>query len=237
MIVPIIHQMLRRDDLARLVAEIAVSDPRSAKDAAKRLEAGQIDALLDLPISLKAVRGRAGVPGALPLPLLWYVPIRALLRDQGVEDITIADFTATIPVSFVSSRSARRFGLGDPAITSWAASIGSLPHGTIVRAERAAYCAALALWWAGCFPERVESHGGRGMLRAYVDFAAGAFEQASQVLDGLEPATAKVYQEAAQKATVIYATLDRARRDYLGNRVHTPRERIRRFLKRMGPGQ
>jgi len=237
MIVPMIHRMLKRDDLARLVAEIAVSDPQSARDAANKLEAGQVDLLLDLPISLKAVRGRAGVPGALPLPLLWYVPIRALLRDQGVEDITIADFAATIPVSFVTSRSARRFGLGDPALTTWATSIASLPRGTIVQAERAAYCAALALWWAGCFPERVECHGGRGMLRAYVDFAAGAFEQASRVLDALEPGTAQVYEAAAQQSAIIYATLNRARRDYLGNKVHTPRERIRRFLKRMGHGE
>jgi len=237
MIVPMIHRMLKRDDLARLVAAIAAADPQSARDAAHKLESGEIDLLLDLPIALKAVRGHDGVPGALPLPLLWYVPIRALLRDQGVDDITIADFAATIPVAFVSSRSARRFGLGDPALTTWLTSIASLPHGTIVQAERAAYCAALALWWAGCFPERVESHGGRGMLRAYVDFAAGAFERAARILDALEPGTAQVYEEAARKSIIIYSTLDRARRDYIGSKAHTPRDKIRRFLKRMGHGE
>lgn len=229
MIVPMIHRTLRRDDLARLVAEIAVADPVSARDAACKLETGQIDLLLDLPGALKAVRGRCGRPGALPLSLLWYVPVRALLRRTGETNIAIADFTATIPVAFMSSRAARQFGLSDPALTSWTTSMMSLPSGSVVQAERAAYCAALAIWWAGCFPERVQSSGGAGMLRAYIDFAAGAFERAARILHRDAPETSRVYRQASDKADIIYRTLRGARENYLGR--DKADEQLARLLK------
>jgi len=229
MIVPMIHRTLRRDDLAQLVAEIAVADPVSARDAARILEDGEIDLLLDLPGALKAVRGRWGRPGALPLSLLWYVPVRSLLRGRGEQNIAIADFTATIPVAFMSSRAARRFGLGEPALTNWTTSMLSLPSGSLAQAERAAYCAALAIWWAGCFPERVQKSGGPGMLRAYVDFAAGAFERAARILRSQAPETSGVYGEAADKADIMYNILRRTRETYLGRDQSDAR--LERLLK------
>ena len=59
MIAPMIHKMLRREDLLRLVDEIAITDPREAYPAAQKLEAGKVDALLDSAVALEAVRGRA----------------------------------------------------------------------------------------------------------------------------------------------------------------------------------
>jgi hypothetical protein len=232
MIVPMIHRNLRREDLVCLVAEIAAADPLSAREAAHKLECGQIDLLLDLPGALRAVRGRGGTPGALPLPILWYVPVRALLRGRGEENITIADFTATIPVAFVSSRSARRFGLGEPALTTWTRTLTSLPTGSVAQAQRAAYCAALAIWWAGCFPERVNRSGGAGMLRAYIDFAAGAFERAARILHAKSPDTSSVYADASDKAEIICTTLRSARENYLGK--DKADAELKRLLKGLG---
>ena len=58
MIAPMIHKMLRREDLLRLVDEIAITDPQEAYPAAQKLEAGRVDSLLDSPAALEAVRGR-----------------------------------------------------------------------------------------------------------------------------------------------------------------------------------
>ncbi len=71
MIAPIIHKMLRREDLQRLVDEIALTDPKEAYPAARQLEEGMVDTLLDSKVALEAVRGRGGAPAPLPLPLLW----------------------------------------------------------------------------------------------------------------------------------------------------------------------
>ena len=237
MIVPMIHHWLRRDDLARLVAEIAAADPASARAAAAMLECGQVDSLLDLPGALDAVRGRGGPPGRLPITLLWYVPIRAILRRRGQADIDLADLTATIPVAFVSTKSAQRFGLGDPALTRWNESIAALRSGTVVQGERAAYCAALALWWAGCFPERISRQGGHGMLRAYVDFAAASFERAARILLESAPAAARVYGRAAEQTSLLCVALADTRSTYLGSSAATARDRLWQWLQRLEDGE
>jgi hypothetical protein len=233
MIVPMIHHWLRRDDLARLVAEIAATDPTSGRSAARMLECGDVDAVLDLPGALDAVRGRGGAPGRLPITLLWYVPIRAILRKRGQPDIDLADLTATIPVAFVSTKSAQRFGLGDPALTHWTESIAALRAGSVVQGERAAYCAALALWWAGCFPERITRQGGHGMLRAYVDFAAASFERSGRILRDSAPVAAGVYGRAAEQASLLCGALADTRTAYLGPTARTARERLWQWLQRL----
>lgn len=233
MVVPMIHRLIRRDDLARLVTEIAHTNPQAAYRAARAMEAGQVDRLLDLPIALEAVRGRGGTPAPLPLTLLWYVPVRATLRQLGEDDITIADYTATLPVAFVSTSSFRHVAHGDPAITAWTQSIEELPASTVVQGERAAYCGALALWWVGCFPERIEKRGGSGMLRAYVDFAASALRRASTLLYKHAPETATLYAQASERASTLTDALSAVRRDYLGTQAHTSDGRLSRFLSRL----
>src|SRR6266704_2365018 len=108
MITPLIHRVLTREDLARLVAEIGRLDRAEARAAAQAVEAGAVDAVLDSPVALDAVRGQGGAPAAVPLPILWYVPVRAALRARGVSDVELADYAATLPVVFTTWRGARR---------------------------------------------------------------------------------------------------------------------------------
>ncbi len=142
MISPMIHRMIERDDLARLIAEIARIHPAQAKPAAQAIEAGQVDAVLDSPAALDAVRGQGGSPAPLPLTLLWYIPIRATLLVWGEDDIELADYAATLPVAFHSTRAIRRVARGEMALTAWTRAIEAVPGDTIARAEQAAYCAA-----------------------------------------------------------------------------------------------
>lgn len=234
MIVPMIHRWLSRSDLAALVDEIARTDPAAARDAVSQLDRGDVDSLLDSAAALDAVRGRGGAPAALPLTLLWYIPIRAALTARGETDLDLADFTATIPVLFVSSRATRIVGGKEPGLHLWTAIIGALPQGTVIQAERAAYCASLALWWAGCFPERIERTGGRGMLRAYGDFAATTLSQAAKILSHLAPERSRLYAHAADQRAAVVGALEETRRDYLGRGAHSADERLKRFLERLG---
>src|SRR5216684_2811846 len=175
MITPIIHRGLTREDLARLVAEIGRVDQAEAHAAEEALQAGEVDAVLDSPAALEAVHGRGGAPAAVPLTLLWYVPVRAALRARGVTDVELADYVATVPVVFATWRAVRAVAQGETGISLWWRYVASLPDGTVAQAEGAADVAALALWWAGCFPEWVTRRAaGRGMVRAYVTFAGQA---------------------------------------------------------------
>src|SRR2546427_1579362 len=96
MITPLIHRVLTREDLARLVAEIGRVDQVGARAAEQAVQAGEVDAVLDSAAALEAVRGRGGAPAAVPLTLLWYVPVRAALRARGVAGVELADYDATV---------------------------------------------------------------------------------------------------------------------------------------------
>ncbi len=236
MITPMIHELLSRDDVARLVAEIAQLDAAEARSAERALQAGQVDAVLDSRVALDAVRGRGGAPAPLPLTLLWYVPIRAALQERGVPDIDLADYTATLPVVFTSTHASRKVAGGETGIALWWRSIASLPAGAVVQAERAADVAALALWWAGCFPEWVARRGGgSGMIRAYVRFAGQALLLAAGLLQSRARDAASLYARAAEHTEVLHSALMETRSDYLGRDVHTPQSRLERFLARLSP--
>src|SRR6266851_3753619 len=155
MITPIIHRGLTREDLARLVAEIGRVDQAEAHAAEESLQAGEVDAVLDSPAALEAVHGRGGAPAAVPLTLLWYVPVRAALRARGVTDVELADYVATVPVVFATWRAVRAVARGETGISVWWRYVASLPDGTVAQAEGAADVAALALWWAGACSGRM----------------------------------------------------------------------------------
>src|SRR3989441_1486334 len=233
MITPLIHRVLKREDLARLVAEIGRLDQGEARVAEEAVRAGEVDAVLDSAAALDAVRGRGGAPAAVPLTLLWYVPVRAALRARGVADVELADYAATLPVVFATWRAVRTVARGETGLDVWSRYVASLPNGTVAQAEGATDVAALALWWAGVFPERVTRRAaGEGMLRAYVTFATQALTLAARILGPSEPLS-PFCTRAADQAEAVQRALAEARRDYLGRDVHSPESRLQRFLGRL----
>ena len=119
MITPLIHRVLTREDLAQLVAEIGRLDQGEARAAEEAIQAGAVDSVLDSEVALDAVRGRGGAPAAVPLSLLWYVPVRAALRARGVSDVDLADYAATLPVVFATWRAVRTIAHGETGIAVW----------------------------------------------------------------------------------------------------------------------
>jgi len=236
MIRPIIHRQLTRRDLACLVDEIARMDVCEGREADQALRAGAVDTVLDSPAALEAVLGRGGAPAPLPLTLLWYIPIRAQLRHRGVTDILLADYAATLPVVFATSHSHTAIGGGqrDGGMADWWRFVVALPQGTVAQAEAAADAAALALWWAGCFPEFVERGGSsQGMVRAYVTFAGRMLALAADLLEASAPEEALLCARAAEARTELHAALAEARVDYIGDDPHSSESRLNRFLRRL----
>jgi hypothetical protein len=234
MIRPIIHRQLTRGDLACLVDEIARMDVDEGREADQALQAGAVDTVLDSPAALEAVLGRGGAPAPLPLTLLWYVPVRAQLRQRGVTDILLADYAATLPVVFATTRSQQSIAKGENGMAEWWHFVAGLPQGTVAQAEAAADAAALALWWSGCFPEWVERGGsGSGMVRAYVTFAGRMLALAADLLEVSAPEEAFLCSRAAEARNELHAALAEARVDYIGEDTHSSESRLNRFLKRL----
>src|SRR5258705_5825062 len=183
MIRPIIHRQLTRGDLACLVDEIARMDVSEGREADEALQAGAVDVVLDSPAALEAVLGRGGAPAPLPLTLLWYIPIRAQLRTLGVTEILLADYAATLPVVFATSQSQHAIAKGENGMAEWWRYVAALPQSTVAHAEAPADAAAVALWWAGRFPEWVERRGARQRtVRAVLTFARRMLPLASHLL-------------------------------------------------------
>lgn len=234
MIRPIIHRQLTRGDLATLVDEIGRMDVAEGREADEALQAGAVDAVLDSPAALEAVLGRGGAPAPLPLTLLWYVPIRAQLKSRGVTDILLADYAATLPVVFATSHSHSAIAQGEDGMSEWWRFVAALPQGTMAQAEAAADAAALALWWAGCFPEWVaRGSSGTGMVRAYVTFAGRMLALAADLLEVSAPAEAALCTRAAEARSELHAALIEARVEYIGDDPHSTESRLNRFLKRL----
>ena len=234
MIRPLIHRQLTRGDLACLVDEIARLDVSEGREADAALQAGAVDTVLDSPAALEAVLGRGGAPAPLPLTLLWYIPIRAQLKTRGVTDILLADYAATLPVVFATSRSQQTIAKGENGMAEWWRYVAALPHGTVTQAEAAADAAAVALWWAGCFPEWVERGGaGQGMVRAYVTFAGRMLALAADLLEASAPEEASLCARAAEARIELHAALIEARVEYLGDDPHSSESRLNRFLRRL----
>lgn len=175
-----------------------------------------------------------GTPAAVALTLLWYVPVRAALCARGVADVELADYAASVAVVFATRTAALSIAHGETGIALWWRHVASLPDGTTAQAEGAADVAALALWWAGCFPERVTRRAGAGVLEAYVTFAAQALRLAARIL--AVHGSGSLCARAADQAKALYGALADARRDYLGRDAHTPEGRLARYLARLDPG-
>lgn len=234
MIRPLIHRQLTRGDLACLVDEIARMDVSEGREADEALQAGAVDTVLDSPAALEAVLGRGGAPAPLPLTLLWYIPIRAELRTRGVTDILLADYAATLPVVFATSRSQQAIAKGENGMAEWWRYVAALPQGTVAQAEAAADAAAVALWWAGCFPEWVERGGaGQGTVRAYVTFAGRMLALAADLLEASAPEEASLCARAAEARIELHAALIEARVEYIGDDPHSSENRLNRFLRRL----
>ena len=233
MIQPTVHRSLKREDLTRLVAAIHRGNAEAGHSAACALEAGAVHEVLDAPEALEAVRGYGGAPAALPLTLLWYVPVRAALCARGESDIPLADFTASIPLAFLRTSATDVAQGGERGIVAWWRAVAGLPAGSRVRAERAARCGALALWWSGCFPQHVERRGGKGMIRAYLGFGATMLWESAHLVEGQSSTLAALYRRAAERIELLRESLEAAAVDYVGPDAHTPEARLNRFLQRM----
>ncbi|UCF41794.1 MAG: hypothetical protein JSW43_05580, partial [Gemmatimonadota bacterium] len=197
------------------------------------LVAGAVHARPEAGVAVEAVRGHGGAPAALPLTLLWYVPVRAELRARGEQDIPLADFTASIPLAFLRTTATEVGRTGERGIVAWWRAVVGLPAGSRVRAERASRCGALALWWSGCFPQHVERRGGRGMIRAYLDFGATMLSETARLVEGYSVTLSALYRRAAERIELMRDSLQAASADYLGPDAHTTEGRLERYLRRL----
>ncbi|MEB3323051.1 MAG: hypothetical protein VKI81_09540 [Synechococcaceae cyanobacterium] len=232
MIAPTVHQQLQRADVLQLISAIGRADRAAAGDAAAALERGEVDAVLDAPAAVEAVRGHGGAPAPVSILLLWYVPVRASLLAHDQRSIGVADFTATVPIAFLREPAGPARGTGEH-VSEWIRAVESLPRGTMARAERASRIGVRALWWTGCFPGHLRDRYGAGARRAFLELAATMLHEAAGIVANRAPDLADLYVRAARQVELLSDVLHEVSLEYIGAEAHTARGRIDRYLSRL----
>src|SRR3989442_1825999 len=100
MITPLIHRVLTREDLARLVAEIGRVDQAEARAAEQAVQAGAVDAGLDSAAALEAVGGPGGAAAPGPPTIPSDVPVPAALGGRWGAGACVPDHAPALPLGF-----------------------------------------------------------------------------------------------------------------------------------------
>jgi len=129
--------------------------------ARARLESDGVDSLLDDPRVLNALLTDAEV--AAPPSLIFYVLVRQTLLEGGVDDKGMADFVASLVVSFGNARRAYRISERDEEEFHY---LVDMIAGLDRAGERRAFLLRshlgnFSLWLAGLFPDFLEARSRR----------------------------------------------------------------------------
>jgi len=106
----------------------------------------------------------------------------------------------------------------------------------VAQAEAAADAAALALWWAGCFPEWVERGGtGQGMVRAYVTFRRPHARARRPISARSIRSRGSGALRARRRTRALSCTRRSSKRapTNIGDDPHSSESRLNRFLRRL----
>lgn len=233
MIVPNVRTSFGRSEAAFLVWLLS----RGAESERDRLEArvGEegLDVILDDPRTLNAVLAGREFSSA-SAEMVFYLLVRHALLEDGLEDRLLADYVATLLVSF--GRAGRAFHVEDgdqefhhlvDIVTAAGQASGS--RAFLLRAHLGEY----ALWLSGLFPDhitaRVQRRGAPG-LDYYEELGSFGYRRAAEHVDAEQHGLGGVYRRCAEGFPTLRSALNRISDRYL---FPARGDRIERLLRQV----
>ncbi len=212
MIVANLRRSLGRDD-AQLAVRLAA---RGSDHELQRLETtlreDGLDAVLDDPRLLAALLETPRGAHA-SLALFTYVVVRDALRRLGESDRMVADYLASLVVTFAEGDRAQRVGVVDDEVYDTLARLVADAEGPdarrtlLVRAHLGNY----ALWLSGLFPDTIEHRrwrrGGPG-LEYYEELGRRGYRLAADHRLAAEQGLTLLYATAAERFAVMRDALN-----------------------------
>lgn len=228
-----------RHSLARSDAQLAVRLlSRGSDDEREQLEGvlreQGIDAILDDPRLLAAlVEAPRGAHASLAL--FTYVIVRHALRSLGEGDRVLADYLASVVVSFAHHDRALRVSPADDEVYSTLAQLLGDVEGPdarrsfLVRAHLGNY----ALWLSGLFPDHIEQkrwRRGGPDIEYYEELGQRGFRLAADHRLAAENGLTMLFVAAADRFALLRRALNEVSDRFLFPHVHTP-ERLMRQVR------
>lgn len=233
MILPNVRSSFGRNEAAFVIWLLARGSEAERERFEERLRDDGLDSILDDPRTLNAVMARRELSTAPP-ELVFYLLIRHALLEDGLADVLLADYVATLVVAF--GRQGRAFRIADDdtefhylidIVTASAESTGR--RAFLLRAHLGEY----ALWLSGLFPDRITARvhrRGAPGLDYYEELGAQGFRLAARHTDAQKHGLDRVYRDCADAFPALRIALNRVADRHL---FPARGDRIERLLRQV----
>ena len=234
MILANVRHQLGRNDAQLAMRLIARGSGEVLEEAERTLRDRGLDALLDDPRLLDALR-EAPQGAVASFPLFAYVVVRHALRRLGEDDRTLADYAAAIVMHFGVRDRAQRISEGDDQLYDSLAQLTSdimdadSRRSFLVRAHLGNY----ALWLSGLFPDYIETRRwrrGGPDLDYYEEMGQRGFRLAAGHRLAAEHGLTPLFSAAADRFAVLRMALNAVSDDMLFPDASSP-ERLMRQVR------
>ncbi|MEZ4424708.1 MAG: hypothetical protein R3E98_14960 [Gemmatimonadota bacterium] len=234
MILPTIRASFGRQDAMHLVGLLAGDDDMLRAAAEQRLDAGGIDALLDDPRVRNALL--TDRRAASPPELIFYVLVRHALLEGGIDDRVMADYVATLVVSF--GRERRAYRPSEHSDDEYRYLVDIVLHRTRVGADEAfllnLHLGNLSLWLSGLFPQylqRRERLRGAPSVRYYEEMGTTGYRLAADSGQAVRFGLGDVFNDVADRFSRVRVALNRLSDGVLWPSGGDPVERLLREME------
>lgn len=234
MVHPDTRQRITRDDAQLAIRLVARKSEDDERELQLLLTNQGLDAVLDDP-RLPAALLLEPLGALASLPLFTYVVMRCALRRVGENDRQLADYLASLMITFGFGKRAERASENDDEVYDTLAALlrdaesADPRRSYIVRAHLGNY----ALWLSGLFPDHIEQRrwrrGGPG-LEYYEALGRRGFELAAAHRMAKEQQMTDLFAAAAQRFVKLRVALTGLSDGLLFPSISTP-ERLMRQVR------
>jgi hypothetical protein len=235
-ILPNIRSHFGRSEAAFLVWLLARGDATIRGREERRLEEQGFDAILDDPRTFNALMDSREFSSA-PAAVVFYMMVRHALLEDGISDVSLADYLAALLLAFGEGDRAFRPEGGEAEFRYL---VDVLAAADAARGERAfmlrAHLGELALWLSGLFPDhitaRVQRRGAPG-LRYYEELGSAGYRLAADHVFAERHGMDALYRHCASAFPALRIALNRIADRHL---FPARGDRIERLLRQVSDG-
>lgn len=232
MILPNVRASFGRAEATFVLGLLTRGDAEARDRAEERLREEGFDALLDDPRTLNAVLSSSGLDAA-PARLVFYVLVRHVLLENGIQDRLVADHLASLLLEFGRGDRAERIdAASDERYTYLADIVEALGSASGRRAFLLrVHLGNRALWLSGLFPDyitaRVHRRGAPG-IEYYEEMGATGYALAADTADAESYGLDGLYRSCSRSFPALRVALNHISDRYLFPRKGDPIDRLLR---------
>jgi hypothetical protein len=231
LILPTIRASFGRHDALHLVELLGRYDAELKDSALERLDDGGLDTLLDDPRVLNALLSESDVNA--PPALIFYVLVRQMLLEGGIDSREVADFTASLLMAFGRSPRAYRISENDAEEYYYLVdmvdklSTASQREAFLLRTHMGDF----SLWMSGMFPDYLEARmrrKGGPPIDYYERMGSTGYRMASESPQAGTLGVQQLYRDVSRDFTGVREALNRVSDRYLWPSAGDPVGRVLR---------